>query len=99
MTRLARYLTGPRYAGLTITRSLGRHLNDETVSFYMKSPAGFEVEVGWDAVIVDDASWCDREAAGNEIWGQRLRRVTGVSNTGAVAVVTAATAMPARYRG
>jgi 3,4-dihydroxy-9,10-secoandrosta-1,3,5(10)-triene-9,17-dione 4,5-dioxygenase len=65
-------------AGLTITRSLGRHLNDETLSFYMQSPAGFEVEVGWDAVLVDDATWCDREAAGNEIWGHKLLAVSGV---------------------
>ena len=58
-------------AGLKITRSLGRHLNDKTVSFYMQSPAGWEVEVGWDAVIVDDTTWCDREAAGEEIWGHQ----------------------------
>ena len=58
-------------AGLTITRSLGRHLNDKTVSFYMRSPAGFEVEVGFDSVLVDDAIWCDREAAGGEIWGHK----------------------------
>jgi 3,4-dihydroxy-9,10-secoandrosta-1,3,5(10)-triene-9,17-dione 4,5-dioxygenase len=58
-------------AGLTISRSLGRHLNDKTVSFYMQSPAGFEVEIGFDGVIVDDATWCDREAAGAEIWGHK----------------------------
>ncbi|HET6954559.1 MAG TPA: VOC family protein [Acidimicrobiales bacterium] len=56
-------------AGMEITRTLGRHLNDKTVSFYMRSPAGFEVEIGWDSVLVDDATWCDREAAGGEIWG------------------------------
>jgi 3,4-dihydroxy-9,10-secoandrosta-1,3,5(10)-triene-9,17-dione 4,5-dioxygenase len=58
-------------AGLTITRSLGRHLNDKTVSFYMQSPAGFEVEIGFDSVLVDEAIWCDREAAGGEIWGHK----------------------------
>jgi hypothetical protein len=44
----------------------------------MQTPAGFEVEIGWDAVIVDDATWCDREAAGSEIWGHKAPADTGI---------------------
>ena len=64
-------------AGMAITRTLGRHLNDKTVSFYMRSPVGFEVEIGYDGVLVDDATWCDREAAGGEIWGHKSQRPGG----------------------
>lgn len=63
-------------AGMVITRTLGRHLNDKTVSFYMRSPVGFEVEIGYDGVLIDDATWCDREAAGAEIWGHKTQNQT-----------------------
>jgi len=68
-------------AGMTITRGLGRHLNDKMVSFYMQSPAGFEVEIGFDGVLVDDATWCDREAAGGEIWGHKRAPSPGGLNS------------------
>ncbi len=58
-------------AGYTITKTLGRHLNDRMVSFYLKDPLGFDVEVGFDGLIVDDATWCEHEASGGEPWGHR----------------------------
>ena len=30
-----------------ITVPLGRHANDQTFSFYFRSPSGFQVEIGW----------------------------------------------------
>ena len=44
-------------AGAPITATLGRHTNDHMVSFYARTPAGFEVEYGFGAVEVDDATW------------------------------------------
>jgi 2,3-dihydroxybiphenyl 1,2-dioxygenase len=44
-------------AGAPITASLGRHTNDQMVSFYSRTPAGFEVEFGQGAIEVDDATW------------------------------------------
>jgi 2,3-dihydroxybiphenyl 1,2-dioxygenase len=44
-------------AGVTITASLGRHTNDQMVSFYSRTPAGFVVEFGQGAIEVDDATW------------------------------------------
>ena len=41
-------------SGAVITQSLGKHTNDEMVSFYMQTPAGFEVEFGWGAREVDE---------------------------------------------
>jgi 3,4-dihydroxy-9,10-secoandrosta-1,3,5(10)-triene-9,17-dione 4,5-dioxygenase len=58
-------------AGYTITKTLGRHLNDRMVSFYLKDPLGFDVEVGYDGLLVDDATWCEREVTGGEPWGHR----------------------------
>jgi len=47
-------------------------------------PAGFDVEVGFDGLIVDDA-WCDREAAGGKPWGHRgsFAGISGESKEGA----------------
>ena len=44
-------------AGAPITSSLGRHTNDRMVSFYARTPGGFEVEYGFGALEVDDATW------------------------------------------
>lgn len=52
-----------------ITSGLGRHRNDETVSFYMQSPSGFDVEIGWDGLLVGD-DWVENEfAGGGDLWG------------------------------
>lgn len=41
-----------RASGLTITNNLGRHDNDAMFSFYVASPAGFQVEVGHGARLI-----------------------------------------------
>src|SRR5260221_5886438 len=43
--------------GVEIAASLGRHTNDHMLSFYMRTPSGFEVEYGWGARTGDDAGW------------------------------------------
>ncbi len=57
-------------AGITVTSTLGRHINDNILSFYMQSPFGFEVEIGWDAVEVGD-DWLPREFCEGDIWGHK----------------------------
>jgi 2,3-dihydroxybiphenyl 1,2-dioxygenase len=47
-----------RAAGLVIASGLGKHDNDEMFSFYVVSPAGFQVEVGHGARLVTD-DWND----------------------------------------
>ncbi|MGF6441952.1 VOC family protein [Paraburkholderia youngii] len=44
-------------AGLPMLMHLGRHPNDLTFSFYVKSPSGFAVEYGHGGIVVDDATW------------------------------------------
>ncbi len=45
-----------RAAGLKIMQTLGRHPNDRMLSFYAKTPSGFQFELGWGGRTVDDAT-------------------------------------------
>jgi 3,4-dihydroxy-9,10-secoandrosta-1,3,5(10)-triene-9,17-dione 4,5-dioxygenase len=50
--------------------TLGRHVNDLMLSFYMKSPGGFDVEFGTEGRQVrDDARWVARESTAVSLWG------------------------------
>jgi 2,3-dihydroxybiphenyl 1,2-dioxygenase len=58
--------------GVPITMSLGQHVNDRMLSFYVRTPAGFEVEYGWKGLLVDDATWTATEFGGRgDLWGHR----------------------------
>jgi 3,4-dihydroxy-9,10-secoandrosta-1,3,5(10)-triene-9,17-dione 4,5-dioxygenase len=52
-----------------ISGSLGRHVNDAMLSFYMRSPAGFDVEYGCGGLRVDDTDWVARESTAVSLWG------------------------------
>ncbi len=57
-------------AGVPIVNSLGQHTNDPMFSFYMQSPSGFNVEFGWNGLMIDDDTWVVSEWSGRgEIWG------------------------------
>jgi len=49
--------------------TLGRHANDNMVSFYLQTPAGFDIEYGTDGLLVDDASWVSRFTTAVSSWG------------------------------
>ncbi|MGH8971625.1 MAG: VOC family protein [Acidimicrobiia bacterium] len=55
--------------GIPVARSLGRHTNDRMISFYARSPSGFEVEYGYGGHLVDDATWQPCELASVSSWG------------------------------
>ena len=40
-----------------VVQGLGRHPNDQMVTFYCVTPSGFECEVGWGGRTVDDSTW------------------------------------------
>lgn len=44
-------------AGLRVMQTLGRHPNDRMLSFYAKTPSGFQFEFGYGGRSVDDATW------------------------------------------
>ena len=58
-------------AAAPITASLGRHTNDRMVSFYSRTPAGFEVEFGQGAIEVDDATWRVSRHDKPSSWGHK----------------------------
>ena len=57
-----------RRHGIAISSSLGRHRNDGMLSFYMRSPSGFDVEVGCDGLQLDD-TWTANEFCEGDVWG------------------------------
>ena len=53
-----------------MSASLGRHVNDKMLSFYMKTPSGFDCEYGCEGVQVeDDEKWVARESTAVSLWG------------------------------
>jgi 3,4-dihydroxy-9,10-secoandrosta-1,3,5(10)-triene-9,17-dione 4,5-dioxygenase len=52
-----------------LSATLGRHMNDEMISFYVKSPAGFDIEFGTDGLTVEDSRWVARESTAVSYWG------------------------------
>ena len=70
-------------AGAPITATLGRHKNDRMLSFYMRSPAGFEIEIGCGGRLVDDATWVVSHLAGGDEWGHHGLSAESLSPSGA----------------
>ena len=60
-----------RDRGLPLSTGLGRHTNDHMVSFYAKTPSGFDVEFGYGARTVDDATWTVARYDSGSSWGHR----------------------------
>ena len=58
--------------GLSLT--LGRHSNDDMLSFYPMTPSGFDVEYGWGGLEVDDETWHVLTHAKNSAWGHHFQR-------------------------
>lgn len=57
---------------IPLAMSFGRNTNDRMVSFYVRSPSGFEIEYGWGADTVDDQdSWVVIQLKSPSIWGHR----------------------------
>ena len=55
--------------GAPVSASLGRHANDLMVSFYVRTPGGFDIEYGTGGRLVDDATWVTRETTAISLWG------------------------------
>lgn len=56
-----------------IVGTLGRHWNDHMVSFYARSPAGFDVEIGWGGRVIDRDTWSCVQGTGEiSTWGHQF---------------------------
>jgi biphenyl-2,3-diol 1,2-dioxygenase len=60
-----------RAAGVPLSMDLGRHPNDQMFSFYAKTPSGFDVEIGYGGVKVDDATWSVQSYDRVSLWGHQ----------------------------
>lgn len=57
--------------GFAMAHEIGQHPNDNEVSFYAISPSGFEVELGCNALVVDEATWKTGAHHGISTWGHK----------------------------
>jgi 2,3-dihydroxybiphenyl 1,2-dioxygenase len=58
--------------GFRMMWSLGQHPNDRELSFYARTPSGFEMEVGWNPLVVTDdleRTWEPTTYRGISVWG------------------------------
>jgi 2,3-dihydroxybiphenyl 1,2-dioxygenase len=55
--------------GFRMALGVGQHTNDKELSFYAVTPSGFEWEVGWNPVVVDETTWEPCTYQGISIWG------------------------------
>lgn len=49
----------------------GKHTNDEMLSFYVKTPSGFEIEYGYGGKKIDDNTWTPARYDSASYWGHR----------------------------
>ncbi|SFP53339.1 2,3-dihydroxybiphenyl 1,2-dioxygenase [Geopseudomonas sagittaria] len=58
-------------AGIPVALELGHHPNDRMFSFYARTPSGFNFEMGWGGVVIDDADWEVRSYSQLSDWGHK----------------------------
>jgi 3,4-dihydroxy-9,10-secoandrosta-1,3,5(10)-triene-9,17-dione 4,5-dioxygenase len=58
-------------AGAHIASSLGKHSNDLMVSFYVRTPAGFDLEFGCDGLQPEWSTWVPTQSVIADLWGHR----------------------------
>ena len=82
VTEAYRRLRGMGYA---IANAIGQHPNDRELSFYVASPSGFEVELGWNPIVVTEeaeARWQPGHYQGISLWGHFPESLTLGSRLG-----------------
>jgi hypothetical protein len=89
-----------RQLGFRIALGVGQHTNDRELSFYAFTPSGFEFEVGWNPILVDEDNWTPMRHEGISIWGHQPFEMTladrlGQFATGAKSFLTDEQQVPA----
>ncbi|MFD7569991.1 VOC family protein [Streptomyces sp. NPDC059810] len=57
--------------GFDMALSVGQHTNDKELSYYARTPSGFEWEVGWNPLVIDESTWEPSTHQGISIWGHK----------------------------
>ncbi|MEU2280674.1 VOC family protein [Streptomyces sp. NPDC013178] len=68
---LARSYERVHELGFDMALSVGQHTNDRELSYYARTPSGFEWEVGWNPVVIDESTWEPSTHRGISVWGHR----------------------------
>ena len=55
--------------GFQLALEVGQHTNDRELSYYAVTPSGFEWEVGWNPIVVDEKTWQPTTYQGISSWG------------------------------
>jgi 3,4-dihydroxy-9,10-secoandrosta-1,3,5(10)-triene-9,17-dione 4,5-dioxygenase len=55
--------------GYPESATLGRHVNDQTTGFYVQTPAGFDLEIGCDSLVIDPGTWVTTRHEAISTWG------------------------------
>lgn len=55
--------------GFTISSTLGRHTNDKMVSYYLRAPGGWDIEFGYDGLLVDEDTYLPQLISADSYWG------------------------------
>jgi 2,3-dihydroxybiphenyl 1,2-dioxygenase len=61
-----------RELGFRMAWSVGQHTNDKELSYYCVTPSGFELEVGWNPILItpeQESTWEPTTYQGISIWG------------------------------
>lgn len=69
MTEVGRAYDRFKEHGVALSATLGQHLNDKMISFYMKTPGGFDMEYGYGGLQVDWAEHSAFEFNRVSLWG------------------------------
>ena len=66
-----------RKLGFKVAMGVGLHTNDKDLSFYVVTPTGFQIEVGWNPVLVEDeVNWQPMVHQGISLWGHQPKDQT-----------------------
>lgn len=57
--------------GVRVKQGMGRHSNDEMISFYAETPGRFDFEFGWGGLLIDDTTWAVQEITKTSHWGHQ----------------------------
>lgn len=68
---LARSYERVHELGFDMALSVGQHTNDKELSYYARTPSGFEWEVGWNPLVIDESTWEPTTHQGISIWGHK----------------------------
>nr|MDT0523735.1 VOC family protein [Streptomyces sp. DSM 41633] len=60
-------------AGIDLKMTLGRHTNDGVTSFYLATPSGFGIEIGWGGDIIGD-DWVVKTYDAPARWGHEVQK-------------------------